>query len=86
MSKRTTVCGVEIGEFDQVRIWGESSWPEGVTESGFLCTVSTISTVPQDEDDYPAIKVWPHDNAHPSGGKVWFPIDKITKLEMVQAE
>lgn len=76
--KSLTIHGVEVHEWDEVRLTGVCcSWGEQRMEdvTGVVGTVSV--------DDEPAVKVWPHEDL--GDGKLWFAVKDIEKLEVTQS-
>lgn len=67
---------VMLEEFDEIVISGVSSSPSGVKFDGLKCTIATL-----DNDDIPAIKVWPDDQS--KYDKIWFLLCKVSKLEVI---
>lgn len=80
--RNAVICGIEVREWDRVRV-------TGVDSNGYAHTTmtGTVATSDGDDPDDDAIKVWPDDaDAGDGSGKVWLRNERVERIELLEAE
>lgn len=80
------ICGIEVAEWDHIRLTGTCSSPsEAGRLENFEGIIGAVSPASVDDDgtaNFAAIKLWPI----ASDGKFWFPVSNIESLTMIEKD